>query len=181
MECINCTQCIDACDTVMDKVGKPRGLIGYRTPGKLLRTRTIVYPALLAIAASLLVWSISTRGVTEVTVGRISGPSFVELPDGTISSAVRLKLENESDETRHYTISIREPDAKLRSPQPRWDVKAHKSIEIPLYVDVPRASFVGGRRRAYLYIDDSGGFHRVVKTTLLGPETTKLVPPSVGP
>ena len=25
MECIHCTQCIDACDAVMDKVGKPRG------------------------------------------------------------------------------------------------------------------------------------------------------------
>jgi polyferredoxin len=27
MECVNCTACIDACDTIMDKIGRPRGLI----------------------------------------------------------------------------------------------------------------------------------------------------------
>ena len=29
MECIHCTQCTDACDAVMVRVGKPRGLIRY--------------------------------------------------------------------------------------------------------------------------------------------------------
>ena len=29
MECITCALCIDACDDVMDKIGKPRGLIDY--------------------------------------------------------------------------------------------------------------------------------------------------------
>jgi cytochrome c oxidase accessory protein FixG len=31
LECITCALCIDACDSVMDKVGKPRGLIAYAT------------------------------------------------------------------------------------------------------------------------------------------------------
>ena len=31
MECITCALCIDACDSVMDKIGKPRGLIAYAT------------------------------------------------------------------------------------------------------------------------------------------------------
>jgi len=31
LECITCALCIDACDAVMDKVGKPRGLIAYAT------------------------------------------------------------------------------------------------------------------------------------------------------
>jgi cytochrome c oxidase accessory protein FixG len=171
MECIGCTQCIDACDAVMDKLGKPRGLIGYRSPGRFLRMRTVVYPILLVIAGSLLAWSLVARGDTSVSITRVAGPSFVELPDGKIASAVRVKLENESDTLRHYSLSIREPGATLRSPQPRWDVKAGKSIEIPLYIDVPRASFVKGRRKAYLYIDDSAGFHRVVTVTLLGPES----------
>lgn len=170
MECIACAQCIDACDIVMDKVGKPRNLIGYRTGGKLLRGRTIIYPAVLAIAASLLVYAVATHSTTEVWVMRTAGPAFVELPDGQISSAVRVKLENESDVVRHYTITVREPDAKLRSPQPRWDLKPRKSMELPLFVDVPRASFVNGRRKLNLYIDDSEGFHRVVAVTLLGPE-----------
>jgi cytochrome c oxidase accessory protein FixG len=31
MECITCALCIDACDSVMEKVGKPKGLISYST------------------------------------------------------------------------------------------------------------------------------------------------------
>jgi len=31
LECITCALCIDACDGVMDKIGKPRGLIAYAT------------------------------------------------------------------------------------------------------------------------------------------------------
>jgi cytochrome c oxidase accessory protein FixG len=31
MECITCALCIDACDSVMEKIGKPTGLISYST------------------------------------------------------------------------------------------------------------------------------------------------------
>ena len=31
LECITCALCIDACDNVMDKIGRPRGLISYAT------------------------------------------------------------------------------------------------------------------------------------------------------
>lgn len=31
LECITCALCIDACDAVMDKLGRPRGLISYAT------------------------------------------------------------------------------------------------------------------------------------------------------
>ena len=31
LECITCALCIDACDNVMEKVGKPKGLISYST------------------------------------------------------------------------------------------------------------------------------------------------------
>ena len=98
-------------------------------------------------------------------------PRFVELPDGRVESAVHVKLENESDVPRHYSISIREPDVKLRTAKPRWEVAGGKSIDVSLSVDVPRESFVDGRRRAYLYVDDSAGFHRVVTVTLVGPKT----------
>jgi polyferredoxin len=31
LECITCAACIDACDGVMSKLGKPQGLISYTT------------------------------------------------------------------------------------------------------------------------------------------------------
>jgi cytochrome c oxidase accessory protein FixG len=178
MECIGCAQCIDACDSVMDKLERPRHLIGYTSqdmlagkPKRLLRGRTLVYPALLVFVAALLVWSIGQRGGSNVLVDRIQGPAFVELPDGKISSQVRLKLENESEETRHYSLSLYQSnDTKLRAGALVFEVKPRKSVEVPLFVDAPRDTYVGGKRRVTLRIADDRGFARMLEVTLLGPE-----------
>jgi cytochrome c oxidase accessory protein FixG len=176
MECIGCAQCIDACDAVMDKLGKPRHLIDYtsqdRLAGKrsrLLRPRTIVYPLLLVVAFVALAVSVATKETTDVTVDRIEGPSFVELPDGQVSSQARLKLENESDETRHYTLAVAEPIGLPMRSAYKWDVGPRKSMVIPIFIDVPREQFVDGKLDVYIKIVETGGFHRVVKVTLLGP------------
>jgi cytochrome c oxidase accessory protein FixG len=177
MECIGCTQCIDACDSIMDKVGRKRGLIRYTSqdelagkPRKVLRVRTILYPALLAVAAAGLVLAITTKAGTEVWVERVQGTSFVELPDGNISSQARIKLENETDTKHTYHLSlVQSPNATLRS-QAAFELKPHKSLEIPVFIDVPRTSFEAGKRRVHIRIDDSTGFERVVTLTLLGPE-----------
>ncbi len=175
MECIGCAQCVDACDTVMDKVGKRRGLIGYTSQdrlagklGRLIRARTVVYPALLVLATSLLVWGVAAKTSAEVTVERITGPSFVELPDGTIASQARLKIENASDARRHYTISVVDAELRLRS-QASWDLEPNKAITAPVFIDVPRAAFHGGKREVTLRIVDDAGFHRMVTLTLFGP------------
>src|SRR5262249_34103707 len=75
MECIGCAQCIDACDAVMDKLGRARGLIRYSShaelagePRRILRARTIVYPALLAAAVIGLLVTLGERAAAEVWV-----------------------------------------------------------------------------------------------------------------
>lgn len=56
MECIACTACADACDMVMNKIGKPEGLIRYVSETELaggkvsfVRVRTLLYGFILAI------------------------------------------------------------------------------------------------------------------------------------
>jgi cytochrome c oxidase accessory protein FixG len=176
MECIGCAQCIDACDSVMDKLGRNRGLIRYTSqdelagkPRRLWRVRTLVYPALLVLAGGTLAWSVQARESIAVWVERVQGPSFVELPDGTISSQARIKLENSDDTERRFVLMLVDPaGASLRS-SPTWSVRPHASLDVPIFVDVPRESFVGGTRRVYLRVHDSAGFERVVTLTLLGP------------
>ncbi|HVK86024.1 MAG TPA: cytochrome c oxidase accessory protein CcoG [Kofleriaceae bacterium] len=177
MECIGCAQCIDACDTVMDGLDLKRGLIRYTSqaelagdPPKRWRARTIAYPAILVLAVGALAWGIGGREGTEVWIARTSGPSFVELPDGKISAQARIKLENGDDALHRYHFSlVNAPDATLRS-QAMVELGARKSIELPVFIDVPRTSFAGGKRRVHLRIDDSAGFERVVELVLIGPE-----------
>jgi cytochrome c oxidase accessory protein FixG len=177
MECTTCTQCIDACDTVMDKLGKKRGLIRYtsqdelagKKPG-LMRVRTIVYPLLLALSFGALVFAVVSRTGTEVWVERVNGKPFVELPSGDISAQARLKLENTSDEPHRYHLSLSQTNHAILRSQTDFELKPHKSLQIPVFIDVPRSSFTNGKRTAHIRIDDSEGFQRVVTVTLLGPE-----------
>jgi cytochrome c oxidase accessory protein FixG len=184
MECVGCAQCVDACDAVMDKLRRPRHLIGYTSqdqlagkPRRLLRPRMIAYPSLLAIVGALLVWSVVGRATAEVMAMRGDGPSFVVLPGGRIASQVRLKIENDTDEPRHYVVSLANaPDAVLKSPLAVWDIKPHRAREIPLFVEADAASFQHGQRRVHLHVFDDQGFARIVPITLLGPMGTERVP-----
>jgi cytochrome c oxidase accessory protein FixG len=178
MECIGCAQCIDACDNVMDKVGTARGLIRYTSqdelagkPRKLVRVRTLAYPALLAVAGGLLMWGVASRASTEVWVERVDGPAFVELPDGNVSAQARIELENEADVPRGYILTLAGvPDGVIRT-QTTWQVAARKRVAVPVFVDVPRTSFVHGTRQIHVRIDDDGGFETIVAVTLIGPDT----------
>jgi cytochrome c oxidase accessory protein FixG len=177
MECIGCAQCLDACDAVMDKLHRPRRLIGYTStdqlagkPRRLLRPRMIVYPALLVIAGSLLVGSIVGRATAEVSALRSDGPSFMVLPDGRVASQVRLKIENETAELRHYVVTLAgAPDADLKSPLAVWEIKPHHAQQIPLFVEAAATTFTHGERRVHLRVFDDRGFERIVTVTLLGP------------
>jgi cytochrome c oxidase accessory protein FixG len=177
MECIGCAQCIDACDTVMDKLHRPRHLIGYTSqeqlagkPRRLLRPRMIVYPGLLAVVGSLLIWSVVGRATAEVTALRNDGPSFMVLPGGRVASQVRLKIENETAEPRRYVVSLADaPDAALRSALAVWEIKPHRAADIPLFVEADPATFKHGQRRIHLRVFDDRGFARILAITLLGP------------
>ncbi len=67
MECITCALCIDACDSVMDKTGKPRGLIAYATLSEYANNMTIA----------------TDNGRLPVQ------PGLVRKPDGSFADGIR--------------------------------------------------------------------------------------------
>lgn len=119
LECINCALCIDACDDIMDKVGRPRGLIAYDTVAgletqtagaasrpKLFRPRTIVYAVLIAIVGVIMLVALTSRADTELTVLRDRNPLFVQLSDGGIRNGYTVKILNKQREPRVYSLSL---------------------------------------------------------------------------
>src|SRR5262249_50274176 len=101
MECIHCTQCMDACDAVMARIGKPLGLIRYSSkdelagqPRRILRPRIVLYPLLLALVWGALVLALARREPADVTVLRGLGTPFSVLPSGEVSDQIRVKIVN---------------------------------------------------------------------------------------
>ncbi|MDP5362568.1 MAG: cytochrome c oxidase accessory protein CcoG, partial [Paracoccaceae bacterium] len=123
MECITCALCIDACDDVMDRIGKPRGLIDYLAlsdqeeeangkPAKpiwqhVLRVRTMLYTTLWTLIGVGLVFALFIRADIEMTVAPVRNPTFVTLSDGTIRNIYDIRLLNKHGEDREFHLSLR--------------------------------------------------------------------------
>lgn len=122
MACITCGLCIDACNDVMDRIGKPRDLIGYlaltdevreragQQPksvwSHVFRLRTMLYTVLWAGVGVGLVVALFLRSPIDLAVTPVRNPTFVTLSDGGIRNAYDLRLRNMLGEDARFTLSV---------------------------------------------------------------------------
>ncbi len=130
LECIQCALCIDACNDIMDKVGRPRNLIAYDTfhnlkaaetggsePVKIFRPRTILYVVLLAAVLGLMTYGWVNRSELQLNVLSDRNPLFVRLSDGGIRNGYTLKILNKHHEDRQYKVSVEGLPAAASNPK----------------------------------------------------------------
>ncbi|HLA34282.1 MAG TPA: cytochrome c oxidase accessory protein CcoG [Rhodocyclaceae bacterium] len=116
-ECIGCAACIDACDQVMEKTGRPKGLIRYSTERAIeqhwgwpeivrhiARPRVIVYTTILFGICMAFVWGLANKAVLRVDVIRDRGALAREVEGGMIENVYRLHIMNVSEQTQHYRV-----------------------------------------------------------------------------
>jgi len=180
MECIHCTQCADACDEIMDKVNRPKGLIRYSSQAVLagaaphrLRPRTVLYPAALALTFGGFLLTLGTRPTAEVTVLRGQGDPYVVQEDGRVSNQLRVKITNRAGADRDFTVAIDGIESRggaLIAPQNPLHV-ARGATEISgVFVLLPREDFEDGEREVTIRVTDATGYAMAVRYTLVGPE-----------
>jgi len=104
-ECIGCAACIDGCDQVMDKVGRPRGLIRY-SKGRVLRPRVLVYSVILGAIALAAGVSLYLRTPLKVDVIRDRAAIAREVEGGLIENVYRLQIMNTTEQARAFEISV---------------------------------------------------------------------------
>ncbi len=122
LACITCALCIDACDDVMEKIGKPRGLIDYMAltdetreragnPPKpvwkhVFRPRTILYTTLWAAIGVGLLVALFIRPEIDMTISPARNPTYVLLADGSVRNTYEVRLRNKQGEARPFRISL---------------------------------------------------------------------------
>ena len=123
LECINCALCIDACNPVMDKTGRPRGLISYSTTSlyaknvagdakakfewpHLLRPRTFIYFAAWGAVGLIMLVSLLNRDRLDVNIVADRNPLFVQLSDGAIRNGYTVKIMNMKQEPRTFRVTL---------------------------------------------------------------------------
>jgi cytochrome c oxidase accessory protein FixG len=193
MECIGCAQCIDACDEVMDKIGKPRGLIRYSSAAilegsatRLLRPRVFLYPVVLAGLLGLLGFLIATREAGEAAVLPRQGAPFYTLPDGRIANQVRLRLVNRGDRAASFAVSV-PPEAralgvKIESPEASPTIAPAESRTIGFVLEAPPGVFSGrGAFETGVVVTTDHGFTTTLPFRMLGPVPRGSTPSEGGP
>ena len=119
LECIACALCIDACDEVMAKIGRPRGLIDYdtllnhdrrkagqATRMRFIRPRTVLYALLIAFVSLIMLVTLVTRSSLDVNVLHDRNPLFVTLSDGSIRNGYTVKILNKQRTESTFRVAV---------------------------------------------------------------------------
>ena len=122
LACITCALCIDACDEMMAKLGRPRGLIDYATledcraeaagapPVPIIRTllrpRTLLYFGLWGAVGLGMIFALGNRTRADLSVSHDRNPLWVQLSDGDVRNAYTLKLRNMESRPRDFIVTL---------------------------------------------------------------------------
>ena len=183
LECINCGLWIDACDEIMVKVGRPKGLIAYDTDAavaarargekpdhKLIRPRTLYYAVALTLVSGLMVWGFLGRKELDVHALRDRNPAMIRLSDGAVRNGYTLKIANRTFEPATVEVRFTGIDgARLRSPgKPAGEplavtVEPNRVTPVRVFVTVPYEQVGEGRQDAAFEVR-AGDERQVVPT-----------------
>ncbi|MBN8587739.1 MAG: cytochrome c oxidase accessory protein CcoG [Rhodothermia bacterium] len=183
LECIACTQCIDACDHIMDGIGKPRGLVRYTsehevegTPTKIVRPRTIIYSTLILAIFVALFSLLAMREPINVNVGRSVGAPYIQMTPQEIANRIRFRVQNQGGQEISFTIKALSPaSAKVIVAGPPVTKLARGEMKrVDTFVTVPNGVFSGSDQvPAKFEVTFSNGYKVESDFTLLGPTVRK--------
>jgi cytochrome c oxidase accessory protein FixG len=181
MECIACTACMDACDRVMDKVGKPTGLIRYTTFAgnkdqvSPFRARSMIYAVLIAIVATSLVVKIRNHKLVSADFVRATELPYqvVTNTDGSATVTNHFKLDVRNQDFDPSMIRLRlaaESQAlgvELVTINPEVQLQAGELRRLDVFFRFPKSIIEKGRAEAWVEIEGKDQLRQEVR--LVGP------------
>jgi cytochrome c oxidase accessory protein FixG len=171
LECIACTQCIDACNGVMARIERPPDLIGYRSLSaqertgrpRVLRPRVAAYGALLAAVIAAFAFALHARSPFDFAVERNRTALSQRLPDGRVSNAYTLHLENRAREARAYRLRLEgERELELLAGTNPIEIPAASVRETRVFVVAPADGVARAARTIRFVLEDAEAPERVV-------------------
>ncbi|GAB4195352.1 MAG: cytochrome c oxidase accessory protein CcoG [Thermoflexibacter sp.] len=184
LECINCTLCIDACDEIMDKISKPRGLIRYASIDGIekgtkfhFNTRRVAYTivlfALLSVAGGLLF----TRGKIDATLLRAQGTTFQKLENGNISNLYNIKIINKSHDERIIQLRLISPENgtikmigdSQQAQKNELQLSAEGIAESSLFIEFPKSSLEGIHTKVEIGLYQGDELMKTLDTKFVAP------------
>jgi len=177
MECVGCTACIDACNHMMEKTGRPLDLIRYASENGIVNKEPLrytlrmkLYTGLLCVLVVLLSALLLSRKDVDATVMRAPGMLYQERGADSISNLYNIKVANKT--TRDVPLFLR-----LENAAGKIEVIGGKTIRLKkddegagaFFIILPRQSV--RERKTLLHIGLYEGNKKIdeIRTNFLGP------------
>jgi len=180
IDCIGCARCIDACDAVMDKLERPRGLIRYdslrgfagEAKAAMWRPRTVLYGALGIVGTVVMTFALVRSVAYEANLLRLPGAPPMTVEGTMVRNAFEVHVVNKRAHRALFRISGA-PVAGVRYTValPELTLQPLQSQRVPVFVSFERGSLEDGSKVRIL-VESAGEPPRVLDAPLIAPAPT---------
>ena len=155
MECVGCTACIDACDKMMEAVGRPKSLVRYASEnnianGSKLRFtgRMKFYTLMLVVLTGILTTLLVTRKDVGANIERAAGILYQERGTDSISNLYTIKVVNKTLNDIPLTLRIEDaPGRVVEADQQNILVRKEEQGKASFFIILPR-NYINKRKTA---------------------------------
>lgn len=178
LECVNCTACIDACDEVMVKIGKPKGLIRYASYNsikegvqKLINPRVIGYSFVLLALLALLGFTLLTRSDIETNVFKVSGTLYQKTDDGYITNLYNVEFVNKTFDSIALQLKVESPATATisRADGGSINVPTEGMLKTVCFIKIPKSEIKNARTVIVVGVYKGEELIEKVKVKFIGP------------
>jgi polyferredoxin len=177
MECVNCTACIDACDEVMVKIGKPKGLIRFASYSsirdgvqKLITGRVIGYSLVLVALMAILSFALITRSDVETTFLKVSGTLY-QREGNFVTNLYNAEFVNKTFESVKVELKVESPlSAELVNVDGKPIMIGPEGLSKTVYfIRIPAKEIDNARMVVMIAVYEAGRKIETLKVKFIGP------------
>ena len=180
LECIGCTNCIDACDAVMTKLERPKGLIRYDSlrgfngekKRSIFRPRVGLYAFLGILGLTVFSVTALSRSPFEVRILRPKGMPYT-LQETAIQNLYNIRIQNKTGIDRTYYVEAGESekgnDLRFVISQTKVHIPTLEDATVPVFVDLDRSEYTANFPIHFVVRDSLGGAAKTIEATFRGP------------
>ncbi|WP_298709650.1 cytochrome c oxidase accessory protein CcoG [Chitinophaga sp.] len=176
LECVNCTACIDACNFMMEKVGRPQGLIRLASENGIAQKQPLrytgrfkVYTVICTLLLAAITFLLISRKPVDGSILRTAGMLYQERGQDSVSNLYRIKLVNKTLEDVPLELRIESGGGKVEVVGMPIHVKAEAQGEGTFFIVMPRSAIRERKSVLKVGLYENGKRIGEKKTTFLGP------------
>jgi cytochrome c oxidase accessory protein FixG len=177
IECVGCTACIDACNEVMLKINKPKGLIRYASENEIAKGnrfhfngRMKAYSVLLVILLIVTTVLIFTRRSVDTHITRVRGQLYQEVGKDTLGNLFNAIVLNKTNKSFGVSMQLENIPGEVSFVSTKdAHMKPEAVNEVTFFIRVNKQYITKRSTDIKVGIYKNGEKIQTVKTVFLGP------------